>query len=476
MRLGHSTAEGGLFFCARSLARRVDCDPALPPDLIETLLRGDPDQLIAESELLQIKERCAAARLDHPAGPLLIKRHDWGDWRRTARMLLRVPTSRASATLGLELVKQGVITPRPRASLECGIGPFGYRSYLLTDFVEGTTLHRYIRSGNTSPEILADLAHQAAANWQRLIDLRISHNDLKPENFIVDAAAKLWIIDFERPRRHRDVAGLRERHLADLVRFLHVRSWRSDPAAAAAFRAELLKTSLGQWLSASRLQNHPGLQSNYLPQQLACGLSVVIMLPESNSRGSTATTSLSIEAAIGSASDIADEILVVSPTSPGAWHVVRRIDHPGQPNAFNNATEATRRNQANTGRPSHPWVLVLRSGDRVTPELARQLPEQIVDRTDCDAFRIPIEERAAGRRASLAASSATAPIRLFHQRRCSFSVRRGEVTVAADPSRIGQFVDKIYCESHAATIAKIAGSQISPIGAVTDAPSIRRAA
>jgi hypothetical protein len=475
MRLGHRTAEGGFLLRARSLGRRVDCDRQLPPDLVETLLRGDPDQLLAESEPLQVKDRCAAARLDHPAGPLLIKRHDWGDWRRTARMLLRVPTSRVSAALGVELAKLGIATPRPRASVECGIGPFGYRSYLLTDFVEGTTLHRFIRGGSASPDVLADLAQQVATNWQRLIDLRISHNDLKPENFIVDPASKIWIIDFERPRRHRDTAGLRERHLADLARFLHVRSWRTDPSAAAIFRAELLKTSLGDWLSESRLTTRPGLRDNYSAQQLACGLSVVVMTRDSNGPGSAAAADRKIDAAINSVRDIADEVLIVSPSSPGAWHVIRRIDDPGRNSAPIGAARSADHHPSITGRPKHPWVLVLHSGDCVTPELARQLPEQIVERTDCDAFRIPIENRAGGRRVGLAATPAAAPVRLFNQQRCSFTLRRREVAISADPARVGQFVDKLHHETPVAA----AGVLISPIGAFSDAQpdrQIRRAA
>jgi lipopolysaccharide kinase (Kdo/WaaP) family protein len=470
MRLGHRTAEGGFSLRARSLARRVDCDQQLPPDLIETLLRGDPDQLLAESEPLQVKDRCATARLDHPAGPLLIKRHDWGNWRRTARMLLRAPTSRVSALLGAQLAAQGIATPRPRASVECGIGPFGYRSYLLTDFVEGTTLYRFIRGGSASPEVLADLARQVAATWQRLIDLGVSHNDLKPENFIVDRTSKVWVIDFERPRRHRDTTGLRERQLADLARFLHVRLWRTDPGAAAIFRTELLRTSLGDWLSESPLAARPGLHDNYSAQQLACGLSVVVMLIESNGSRYTVATHDQLEAAIKSVRDIADEILVVSPSSPGAWHVVRRIDDPGKNSAPNGAERPADRNLSHNGRPKYPWVLVLHSGDWVTPELARQLPEQIVERTDCDAFRIPIEERASGRRVGVVAAPPLAPIRLFHQERCSFSRRRGEVTIDADSARIGQFVDKLHHESGVVAV----DAQPFLMGAFSDAEPERR--
>jgi hypothetical protein len=475
MRLGHGSLSGGFSIRARSLARRVDCDRQFPRDLVETFLHGSPDELLAHSAPLQLKDRCAAARLDHPAGPLLLKRHEWGDWWRTTRMMFRTPTARVSARLGLTLAELGVPTPRPRASVECSVGPFGFRSYLLTDFIEGTTLYRYVRSGAGSPVVFADMARQVAASWQRLIDLRVSHNDLKPENFIVDPRSKVWFIDFERPRCHRNGADLRRRHLADLTRFLHVRTWRSDPAAADFFRVELLKTTLGKWLADSPLSSCPGLRDKYSTQQMACRLSVVVMSRETNGPRSAPLTNQRIESTIDSVRDIADEILVVSPNSPGAWHVVRRIDNPGNGFDVSPAVRYYDGTVPSTGRPKHSWVLVLNAGDCVTPELARQLPEQIVDRTDCDAYRIPVEERCGGRTTRATIAPIQSPIRLFQQKRCSFTIRRGEITVEAEPARVGQFVDKLYREPQIAAIgvaSRVPGSD--PAG--QPVPLARRAA
>src|SRR5262245_55204671 len=153
MRL-YPRAEGSIVTGRRSLTRRVQYDPALPAELVQTLARGNLDRLIQQATPLQLKERCSAVQLDHPAGPLMIKRHVWGDWWRTARMLLRAPTARVSATLGLALVEQGVRTPRPRAVVECGFGPCGSSSYLVTDFVPGTSLYRHVRgNGLDSAEL-----------------------------------------------------------------------------------------------------------------------------------------------------------------------------------------------------------------------------------------------------------------------------------------------------------------------------------
>jgi hypothetical protein len=450
MLVGQWSSKAGLVVRSRTLTRRLEYDHELPGDLVNTLLRGDPDQLLARAEPLQIKDRCTTARLDHDAGPLLIKRHDWGDWRRTARMLMRAPTSRVSAAVGVRLVEQGIPTPRPRASVECGLGAFGVRSFLLTDFIEGTTLYRFIRQGSFSPGDLVRLGQQLANIWQRLIDLGVSHNDLKPENFIVDPNLKVWVIDFERPRWHRDEAGLRQRHLADLARFLHVRSWHMRPEAAEPFRRELLRTTLGRWLERSQLASHPGLAGPYSAHQLASRLSIVITTRDAIGPRMATNSDPSLAAAIDSVRDVADEILIARPSPLEAWDVVQRIEEPEMLSGARTSAKFDETRAARSVGPKHPWVLVMRSDERVTPELARQLPEQIVNCANLGAFSIPVEGQSSGQRATSTRSPALAPIRLYHQDRCSLSLRHGEIEITADSARIGQFVDKLHHDLDAA--------------------------
>ena len=70
--------------------------------------------------------------------------------------------------------------------------------------------------------------------------------------------------------------------------------------------------------------------------------------------------------------------------------------------------------------------------------------EQIVERKELDAYRIPVSAGFFGPRPRYGATSEAAPIRVLHQGRCTFSLRGGELLVSADPARVGQFAERLH--------------------------------
>src|SRR5687768_4038658 len=126
--------------CRKSLARTVCCDTELSAELQEALWLGDVERLLYTSKPLQEKDRCIVAVYEDAGLPLVVKRHTWGGSWRTLRMAWREPSARHCARLGRYLSDHGIPTPRPRAWVEQRLGPLGYRSYLFTDFIDGTSL------------------------------------------------------------------------------------------------------------------------------------------------------------------------------------------------------------------------------------------------------------------------------------------------------------------------------------------------
>src|SRR5205814_3637865 len=208
-----------------SLTRHAWCDANLPNELAHAILRGDPDRVLFSSQPLQVKDRCVVARYDRAAEPLLLKRHAWGNAWRTLRMAFRESAAKRCARLGLYLHDKGIRTPRPRAYADFRIGPWIYRSYLVSDYVEGESLYRYIRFGSQSTDELRHVGGQVAKIWQMLVDLGSSHNDMKPENFIVDGNRDVWLIDLEKVRLRGEERRQRGRQVFDVNNFLHIRGW-----------------------------------------------------------------------------------------------------------------------------------------------------------------------------------------------------------------------------------------------------------
>ena len=410
--------------------RKLICDPALPTDIVEALWDGPDDRLISSATPLQVKDRCVVVRYDHSQSSFLLKRHIWGPMSRSIRMLLREPTAHRCASLANYLIAQGIPTPQPRSCLVHGFGPLSHRSYLLTDFVEGSSLFHYIRSETPSTETVGVLARQVATIWDQLISLDISHNDLKPENFIVDSGLRVWIIDFEKMRIHHDKGQLRRRHLRDVRNFLHVRSWRDQPGAVEIFRQELLKTSLGKWLDRGPSDEHRLLSQGYSSNELSGRISVAIVAEN------RALEQQLLAKTIDSVNDLADEIVLVAPSSSnGQFDVWETIEPRHSRHSHTLAPIKPGTTQSGLKKLQHPWVLLLHVGECATPDLVRQLPERIVDQTECDAVRIPIDETMFGNSTHRYLLSKCTPIRIFHQDRCQFSLQNGALIITADPDK-----------------------------------------
>jgi RIO-like serine/threonine protein kinase len=86
-------------------------------------------------------------------------------------------------------------------------------------------------------ERLTEVALQFGRIWKTLGRLGIGHGDMKATNFIVDPENRLWMIDLDSMRLHRNRLVLARRRRQDLERFM--RNWKSHPAVADIFNEHL---------------------------------------------------------------------------------------------------------------------------------------------------------------------------------------------------------------------------------------------
>ena len=302
----------------RSLLRRVWCDADLPQTLIDALWSGDVDRVLFSTTPLQVKDRCVVGRCECESGPLLVKRHVWGEMSRTVRMAFREPAALCCARLGLHLHNLGVPTPRPRATVNCRVGPWTYRSYLVTDYIEGTSLYRYIRFGSQTDDELRYVASQVARIWQQLVELGISHNDMKPENFIVDENLDVWLIDLEKTRESGKAVRQQQREIFDVKNFLHIRGWHHRADARKTFAEAFLRTPQSNWLRGTVVEQIAS-STDLLETEIDAELSALIIC-EGGIQIPLARQ------AMDSVHDIADEIVLVEPTHEGRTKVLKRIE------------------------------------------------------------------------------------------------------------------------------------------------------
>jgi len=227
-----------------------------------------------------------------------------------------------------------------------------------------------------------------------------------------------------------------------------VRNCRDQPVAVEIFRQELLKTSLGDWFAAPATDAHRVLRQGYSAEELSSRISVAIVAEDRSARSQEFTNT------IESVRNMADEIVLVGPSASNGlfdvWETIhpRRATDENLPTQIESSRLSVRRNYL---RPSscrepradslahrklrHPWVLVLQVGECATPDMVRQLPERIVDWTDCDAVRIPKDKRLFNQSTHRFHKPQLTPIRVFHQDRCRFSLQNGALKITADCDR-----------------------------------------
>ena len=379
-RLHLSRESNGQLMSRRSFYRLMRCDKDLPADLVEQVWR-DPRALLARGERIHVKLSCTVVKLHHPSGSFVFKCQDLGDiGRRIRKSLSRTTTGRRSMVNSHFLYEAGISTPRPRAYIEGKIGPFRTRSYVLTDYVEGTTLYRLMRFGHPSRTVVHDIARQIADMLQKLDDLRVCHKDFKTENILVDPQGKVWLLDLERIGRFRRRSNrFRQRQTRDVRDLLHPRNWRANPGAAEIFRQAILQkpfaTQLLQESEAAR-----EILGRSLPAKNKASHLVTVLIPSLNHADT-------IQACLDSVRDIADEILVADGGSTDeTLDLVRahggcRIIEKPCPNQCEFMQWARQQAQ-------HSWILQVQGNERLNPELGRQVQDRLAREPREDGFRI----------------------------------------------------------------------------------------
>ena len=427
----------GEFLRRRSFDRYMQWNADLPPDLVERIWQN-PHALFANGEKLQDKLRSTVARIDHPTGVFTWKYHNWGSPRRTIRKSLSQSPARKAWLDSHFLNAAGVPTPLARAYIERRLGPFQTCSYLLTDYVAGTSLYRLMRFERPTQEVVHHLAQQVAAIWQQLDDLCIWHNDFKTENLLVDPQGKVSLIDLERMRSFRDRSRLRQRQIKDARDLLHPRNWRSDPGAAEVFRQAIAATPAAQEILAGPDgAKHP--LSRPLPTANRSEQLVTVLIACRNAADT-------ILGCLESVRDMADEILVADAGSTDdTLRLVRKFG--GCKIIERECTDEIAFAAWAHGQARHEWILRIRPDEQLNAELSRQVQDLLATEPKEDGFLVSRTVYFRGRRLRHGSFQNDSSIRLYRKQAGRYELRDGRVEVCVSSNRIGRVKSRLIYEA-----------------------------
>jgi tRNA A-37 threonylcarbamoyl transferase component Bud32 len=228
------------FLCNRSLRRYMVCDRAMAsPEMLEFL--ADPDASLAQagSEYLKQGNTCTLWQVRAGQHTLVVKRYNIKGFAHRISRLFRATRAAVSWKNAHRLEMCGILTPKPVALIEERFGPLRGRAWYVSAYVQGDdalVLCNPPAGGLIDAQAAAE---SVVALLKRMTHCRISHGDMKGNNFILSKQGAA-VIDLDAMRQHVHEPGFRRSQRRDLHRFM--RNWQACPETAAMFR-RLLRAS-----------------------------------------------------------------------------------------------------------------------------------------------------------------------------------------------------------------------------------------
>ncbi len=158
------------------------CRDAEPFDFIEQI-----DSLMDNSRILKDGNTCYVSCARWNNKDVVIKRYNNKGFIHSLRHTLKRSRARRGWLGGHRLRLLNIATPRPVAYIEQRRGPLIWKSYLVTEYVQGQNLHVFLEDEHVTGQQRLKAAEQIAKVINKLGNYKISHGDLKHSNILITA-------------------------------------------------------------------------------------------------------------------------------------------------------------------------------------------------------------------------------------------------------------------------------------------------
>ncbi len=153
---------------------------AEPLDFIEQI-----DALMDKGEILKNGNTCYVSRLMWNNRDTVVKRYNHKGFIHSLRHTIKKSRARHGWLHAHRLRMLQIPTPKPLAYIEQRKYKLVWKSYLVTEYVEGQKLYDFLRDSITSEEERSAVTQQVVELLDKLGKYRITHGDLKHSNILV---------------------------------------------------------------------------------------------------------------------------------------------------------------------------------------------------------------------------------------------------------------------------------------------------
>jgi len=163
----------------------------------------------------------------------VVKRYNIKGFAHRISRLFRATRAAVSWKNAHRLEMCGILTPKPVALVEERFGPLRGRAWYVSEYVQGDDALVLCDPAAGGLMDAQAAAGSVVALLKRMAHCRISHGDMKGNNFILSKQGAA-VIDLDAMKQHVHKSGFQRAQRRDLHRFM--RNWQACPETAAMFR------------------------------------------------------------------------------------------------------------------------------------------------------------------------------------------------------------------------------------------------
>ena len=154
--------------------------PTNPADFVRQI-----DALMDKGQILKNDSTCYVSRLTWNDKDIVIKRYNHRGLIHSLRHTIKKARARRGWLHAHRLGVLNIDTPRPMGYIDQRRGLLTWKSYLITEYIQGQILYHFLRDGNVTQERRSTVAQQVADLLDKLGKYRITHGDLKHSNVLI---------------------------------------------------------------------------------------------------------------------------------------------------------------------------------------------------------------------------------------------------------------------------------------------------
>jgi tRNA A-37 threonylcarbamoyl transferase component Bud32 len=176
------------------------------------------DELVDKGQVIKSGDTSCVSRLSFNGRDIVVKRYNHKGIIHSLRHTIKRSRAQRGWLHAHRLRMLQIATPQPLAYIEQRRGLLLWRSYLITEYIQGQMLYYFLRDSSTSEEAHSIVNQQVIELLQRLGKYRISHGDLKHTNILVTDNVPV-LTDLDGMKVHTWNWMCKIRHTKDLERF-----------------------------------------------------------------------------------------------------------------------------------------------------------------------------------------------------------------------------------------------------------------